>query len=152
MSPDFTKGSVGYTVIERRKKLKPEYTKLSGPQIVELKNQGVEIDNPLDIPVVTYLGDTQYVDFSELDYIVRSKILIVECTFYVEKHVTRAEAGKHMHVNEFVKLLTDLDNKYIVVTHTTQRTSMSEVRKILKDVLPADKFDRIYLLMDKKKD
>ncbi len=36
-----TNGSVGYTIIERRKKLKPEYTKLNGKQIVELKKQGV---------------------------------------------------------------------------------------------------------------
>ena len=36
-----TRGSVGFTVIEKRKKLKPEYTGLKGPQIVELKKQGI---------------------------------------------------------------------------------------------------------------
>ena len=35
-----TRGSVGFTVIEKRKKLKPEYSGLTGPQIVELKKQG----------------------------------------------------------------------------------------------------------------
>jgi len=77
-----SKGSVGYSVIEKRKKLKPEYKGLTGPQIVELKKQGVEIDYPLEIPLVTYLGDTQYVDFSQLKYIAETKILIAECTFY----------------------------------------------------------------------
>src|SRR4030066_320339 len=57
-----SKGSVGFTVIEKRKKLKPEYIGLTGPQIVELKKQGIEIDYPLEFPIVTYLGDTQYVD------------------------------------------------------------------------------------------
>jgi ribonuclease Z len=86
-----SKGSVGYTVIEKRKKIKSEYAKLTGPQIVELKKQGIEIDYPLEIPIVTYLGDTQNVDFSQLNYIVESKILIAECTFYETDHSGRAD-------------------------------------------------------------
>ncbi len=145
-----TKGSVGYTVVERRKKLKPEYTKLGGPQIVELKKQGVEIDYPLEIPIVTYLGDTQYVDFSQLEYIVNSKILIAECTFYEGEHTTRAEAGKHMHIDEFAGLLDKLNNEHTIITHTTQRTPMREIRKILKESLPKDMYDKVVLFMDNR--
>lgn len=144
-----SRGSVGFTVIEKRKKLKTEYTGLTGPQIVELKKQGITIDYPLEFPIVTYLGDTQYIDFSQLDYIVNSKILIAECTFYEGEHTTRAKAGKHMHVDELAMLLNNLDNEYIIITHTTQRTPMHEVRKILKKALPKDKYERITLLMAK---
>jgi ribonuclease Z len=145
-----SKGSVGYSVIEKRKKIKPEYANLTGPQIVELKKQGVEIDYPLEIPIVTYLGDTQYVDFSQLKYIVESKILIAECTFYEGEHTERAEAGRHMHISEFATLMEKLQNEHIVITHTTQRTPMREIRRILKQALPPEKFDRIILLMDKR--
>lgn len=145
-----SRGSVGFSVIERRKKLKPEYIGLAGPQIVELKKKGVEIDHPLEIPIVTYLGDTQYVDFSQLDYIAESKILIAECTFYEDDHTGRAEAGRHMHIDEFVTLLKKLQNQRIIVTHTTQRTPMREIRKILKRALPADKYDKVILFMDRR--
>ena len=145
-----SKGSVGYSVIEKRKKLKPEYIGLTSPQIVKLKKQGIEIDYPLEIPVVTYLGDTQYVDFSQLNYIVESKILIAECTFYEGGHTVRAEAGKHMHIDEFATLLKKLHNEHIIITHTTQRTPMREIRKILKEALPKNKYDRIILLMAKR--
>lgn len=145
-----SKGSVGFSVIEKRKKLKPEYTGLPGPQIVELKKQGIEIDYPLEIPIVSYLGDTQYVDFSQLNYITESKILIAECTFYEDEHTGRAQAGKHMHIEEFTTLLKNLQNEHIVVTHTTLRTPMHEIRKILKNALPKDKYDRITLLMAKR--
>ena len=141
------RGSVGYSVIERRKKLKPEYTQLTGPQIVELKKQGVEIDYPLELPIVTYLGDTQYVDFSQLKYIAESKILIAECTFYETEHTERAEAGRHMHVDEFTTLIEKLQNEHIIITHTTQRTPMREIRRILKETLPAGTYDKIILLM-----
>lgn len=145
-----SRGSVGYSVIEKRKKLKSEYSGLTGKQIVELKKQGIEIDYTLELPIVTYLGDTQYVDYSQLDYIVRSTILIAECTFYEEEHSHRAEAGKHMHIDEFTKLLSKLQNEHIIVTHTTLRTPMREIRKILKDALPKEKYDRITLLMTQR--
>ncbi len=145
-----SKGSVGFSVIEKRKKLKQEYTGLTGPQIVELKKQGIEIDYPLEIPIVSYLGDTQYVDFSQLKYIAESKILIAECTFYEDEHSGRAEAGRHMHIDEFTTLLKNLKNEHIVVTHTTLRTPMREIRKILKNALPKDKYEKVILFMDKR--
>jgi len=144
-----TKGSVGYSVMEKRKKLKPEYISLAGPQIVELKKQGIEIDYPLEIPIVSYLGDTQYVDFSQLDYIATSKILIAECTFYEDKHSGRAEAGKHMHINEFARLLESMNNEHIVITHTTQRTPMKEIRETLKNALTPETYNKVKLLMDR---
>ena len=145
-----SKGSVGYTVIEKRKKIKPEYAQLTGPQIVELKKQGVEIDYPVELPIVTYLGDTQYVDFSELEYIAQSKILIAECTFYKDEHAERAQAGRHMHINEFAALLEKLNNEHVIITHTTQRTPMHEIRKVLREALPTEKLEKIILLMDKR--
>jgi len=143
--------SVGYSVIEKRKKIKPEYAKLTAPQIVELKKQAVQIDYPLEVPIVTYISDTQYVDFSQLDYIVRSKILIAECTFYELDHTGRAEAGKHMHINEFAQLLEKLQNEHIIIAHTTQRTPMREIREILKRTLSPETYDRTILLMDKRR-
>jgi ribonuclease Z len=147
-----SRGSVGFCIIERRKKLKPEYHGLTGPQIVALKKKGVVIDQPLEIPIVTYLGDTQYVDFSQLHYITDSKILIAECTFYEGDHTERAEAGKHMHIDEFVTLLKKLRNQHTLITHTTQRTPMREIRKILRKALPAEKYDKVVLFMDQRPD
>jgi len=140
-------GSVGYSVIEKRKKIKPEYARLTGPQIVELKKQGIEIDYPLEVPIATYFGDTQYVDFSQLKYIAESKILIAECTFYQDEHTGRAEVGRHMHIDEFAALLNKMRNEHIIITHTTRRTPMWEIRRILKEALPAEKYDRVILLM-----
>lgn len=145
-----SRGSVGFCVIEKRKKIKPEYAQLTGPQIVELKKQGIEIDYPIEIPIVTYLGDTKYVDFSQLKYIAESKILIAECTFYETGHTKRAEAGRHIHINEFATLVEKLQNEHIIVTHTTQRTPAYKIRKLLKETLSPEKYDRIILFMDKR--
>jgi len=141
-----SRGSLGFSVIEKRKKLKAEYTELTGPQIVELKKQGIEIDYPLEIPIVSYLGDTEYVDFSQLEYIAGSKILIAECTFYEDEHTGRAKAGKHMHVDELATLLGNMENEHVIITHTTARTPMHEIRKTLKAAMPAGLYKKITIL------
>jgi ribonuclease BN (tRNA processing enzyme) len=56
-----------------------------------------------------------------------------------------------MHIGEFAQLVRKLNNRHIIITHTTQRTPMSQIRKILKDEMPADIYDRIVLLMDKRR-
>ncbi len=146
-----SRGSVGFCVIEKRKKLKPEYTELTGPQIVELKKQGIAIDYPLEIPIVSYLGDTQYVDFAQLDYVAGSKILIAECTFYETDHAGRAQAGRHMHVTELAGLLERMQNEHVIITHLTQRTPVHEVKKMLKKSLPKSLLGRVTILMDKRR-
>lgn len=144
------RGSLGFTVIEKRKKLKPEYTKLDGRQIVELKRQGIEIDYTLEIPIVTYLGDTGYADYDELEYVKNSKILITECTFYIDEHTERAKAGKHLHLNEFRELVSRLNNRYIIITHATQRTSIGQAKRMLKAAVSEQTYKKVIFLMDGK--
>lgn len=143
-----SRGSVGFTIVEKRKKLKEEYLNLNGPQIVELKKQGIQIDNQIEIPLVTYLGDTTLADYASIDYVGKSKILITECTFYLDEHIERAKAGRHIHVDDFAKLVDNMENEYIVVTHLTQRISISQARQILKDKLSKESYDKVLILME----
>ena len=145
-------GSLGFTIIERRKKLKPEYTQLTGPQIVQLKKQGTTVDQVLDIPLVSYLGDTQYADYAALDYVANSRLLLVECTFYEDAHIERAQAGRHLHITEFVRLLGELNNEHVIITHTTQRTGMGQIKKMLRERLPEALAAKTLLLMDTRRD
>jgi len=144
------KGSLGFCVLEKKKKLKEEYTGLSGGEIVALKRKGETIDYPVETPIVTYLGDTQYYNFAKLDFIAKSRILIAECTFVEDEHIERALAGSHMYMSEFLRLLGELDNQYIVVTHLSQRTGIAQARRILKKRLNGRLYEKVVLLMDRK--
>ncbi|MBW8017175.1 MAG: MBL fold metallo-hydrolase [Planctomycetes bacterium] len=143
-------GAVGYSIIEKRKKLKPEYTKLKGPQIVELKKQGIKIDYTLEFPIVSYMGDTSYMDFSKIDYIAKSKILIIECTFFLDEHRDRADAGKHMHIDELAGLIERMQNEHVIVTHLSQRIGIGQAKTILRKSLSAKAYKKTTLLMDRK--
>ncbi|MHC4551502.1 MAG: MBL fold metallo-hydrolase [Planctomycetota bacterium] len=144
-----SRGAVGYCLLETRKKLKKEYHGLSGKQIVELKKQGVDIQDVIEIPLVSYLGDTQYVDYSQIDYISKSKILIAECTFFEDEHTDRAFAGKHMHIDEFAPLIERMENEHVIITHLTHRTSITEAKKTLKERLSEETYKKVMLLMDR---
>ena len=145
-----TRDAVGYAVIETRKKLKPEYDGLSGPELVKLKKQGIAIDNPVEIPLVTYLGDTQYVDFAQLEYIRTSRILIAECTFFEDEHTERADAGRHMHIDEFAPLLERMNNRHIIITHLSRRTGIGQAKQLLRETLTKGTYAKVTVLMDRK--
>jgi ribonuclease Z len=145
---DHCKGSVGYCVLEKRKKIKPEYAKLPGPQIVELKKQGIVIDTVLELPIISYLGDSQYVDYASLPYVVNSRIFVAECTFFDDDHLDRAQAGRHLHVKDLQRFLEVLRSEMIILIHMTQRTGVGEIKRLLRQCLSAEIFDRVTLLME----
>ncbi|OQA00362.1 MAG: ribonuclease Z [Planctomycetes bacterium ADurb.Bin401] len=145
-----SKGSLGFTVLEKKKKLKEEYLGLQGHELVALKKKNITIDYPVETPIATYLGDTRYINFAKYDFIAKSKFLIAECTFVADEHTDRALAGAHMHIDDFLKMLNELDNQYVIVTHLSQRTYIVEAKKMLKEKLSKELFEKTVLLMDRK--
>jgi ribonuclease Z len=145
-----TQGSLGYSIIEKRRKLLPELLGTPGHKLVQIKLKGEPIDHIVEIPIVTYFGDTSYMDFWKHDYIANSKTLIIECTFFIDEHTQRAEAGRHMHVTEFAGLLEKMNNQHVIITHLTQRTGPGEAKALLRKNLPAELYEKVVLLMDRK--
>lgn len=126
---------LGYAVIEIRKKLLEAYQGLLGPQIVELKRQGVEIERRMEVPLVAYCGDTADGDFLDLPHVRDAKLLLLECTFTDPEHVERARAGNHLHVSDLAQILPRLNNERIVLTHLTRRTPLHAAKSALKRVI-----------------
>jgi hypothetical protein len=56
-----------------------------------------------------------------------------------------------MHIGEFAGLIEKLQNEHIIITHATQRTSMQEIHRMLKEALSPEKYDKVTLLMDKRR-
>ncbi len=143
-------GSLGFSVIDVRHKLKEEFLGLSGPEIVQLKTKGVEITHRVEVPLVAYLGDTARANYSALPCVANAKALLIECTFFDPDHVDRARAGKHIHIQDLPALLEGMRNERIIITHVTRRTNMGEARKLLRKALPAETLERISFLMSRE--
>jgi ribonuclease Z len=140
--------SLGYALISVREKLKPEYLQLTGPQIAELRRQGVEIQYRLEVPLVAYLGDTSVGPVFEQPDVVNAEILLTETTFYEPGHKHKAKVGRHLHLDQFVEILPKLKNKHIVLIHVSRRTGVRKARHYLRKRVGKGELERIQFLMD----
>ncbi len=143
--------SLGFVIVDVRRKLKPEFIDKSGPELVALKKQGIEIEYTLEVPLIAYCGDTADGDWVQYDMVRQAKLLILECTFFEADHVKRARAGYHMHVKDVAKIIERLDNPHFLLSHVTRRTAMRHAKRALAKLVTAETYDRVTFLMDRRK-
>ena len=140
--------SLGYALISIREKLKQEYLGRPGPELAAMRKQGVEIQYRLEVPLVAFLGDTSLGPVFEHPDVVNAEILITECTFIDRDHKAKAKAGRHLHVDEFARILPNLKNQHIVVSHVTRRTGIRRAKRVLEKLVGPERMTNVYFLMD----
>jgi ribonuclease Z len=144
-----TTAALGYLVYEQREKLLDKHLGLTSAQIVQLKNQNQRITRSIEVPLVCYLGDLELERLSWTDMMRQAKILIIECTFFEDDHKHRARYGQHVHLDDLLKLLGQLQNEYIVLTHLSRRTDMRQAKQLLNEKLEQSQRDRIRFFMSR---
>jgi ribonuclease Z len=140
--------SLGYSLISVREKLLPQYVGTPGPELVALKERGVEIQYRLEVPLVAYLGDTTMGAVFDHPDVQNAEVLVTECTFFDADHKAKAKAGRHLHVDHLVQAMPRLKNRDIVLVHVSRRTSIGRARGILRRQLGQEGMKRIHFLMD----
>ncbi len=141
--------ALGFSLIERRHKLKAEFTGLTGPQIVELKKKGITIEDRVEVTLLTYPGDTALGRFLDLDFVQQSRTLLLECTFFEPEHRSRAAAGKHIHVDDLPRILEAVPDAEVMLVHLTRRTDLRYAKSTLKRVVTPRDLERISFLMER---
>jgi ribonuclease Z len=139
--------SLGFSVLERRSKLKEEFRDLPQEKLRELRGRGVEITRQMEIPLVAYTGDTSPGEFLVRDEFADAKIMIAECTFFEPDHNDRARTGMHLHIDDIVRMLPVWKAEAIVLVHVSRRTTIHYARERIEKLAGAHA-DRIHLLMD----
>ncbi|MCG8408124.1 MAG: MBL fold metallo-hydrolase [Phycisphaerales bacterium] len=140
--------ALGFCVVDVRRKLKPEFDTKTGPELVELKKQGIEIEYSVEVPLIAFCGDTAEGSWLELEMVRRAKVLILECTFFEAEHIRRARHGYHLHVRDVARIVNTLENDHIVISHVTRRTGIREAKHALAKVVNESTASRITFLMD----
>src|SRR5947209_6796618 len=105
--------SLGYALISVREKLKPEFMGKPGPELAQMRKQGIEIQYRVEVPLVAFMGDTTAGTVFDQPDVQNAEILITEITFFDPDHKQKAKAGKHLHLDSFVEILPKLKNKWI---------------------------------------
>lgn len=140
--------SLGYSLVSIREKLKPELLGKSGPELAQMRKQGIEIQYRIEVPLVAFLGDTTAGPVFDHPDVVNAQVLLTECTFFDPTHKSKAKAGRHLHVDGIAEILPKLNNEWIVVTHVSRRTGIRRSRRILAKKLKDEVMRRVIFLMD----
>lgn len=145
---EHTAPSMGYVVVERRTKLRPEYVNFPQEKLRELKERNIEITRTLEIPLIAYIGDTAPGPHLVRPDVRTAQIIITECTFFEPDHVERAKVGQHMHVNDVAEWLRVVECKHMVLTHISRRTHLGFARDRVRELVGPEKSQRVLFLMD----
>jgi ribonuclease Z len=140
----------GYTIVEKRSKLKQEYVGLPQEKLTELKAAGEEITRWLEIPLVANVFDTGPCPALVREDVRNAQVILTECTFFEPDDRPRAKVGMHLHVNDLVEWLKVCECQAMVVGHVSRRTNLAIAKANLMKILGREKADKVHFLMDGK--
>ncbi len=133
--------SLGFIVWDRRRKLKPEYSLLSGDQIRDIKLAGTDVTYEVRVPLVAYTGDTAPEGLDANPDFYRAKILITEMTFVAPDHrKEKIHKHGHTHLDDIVARRNDFQNEVVICGHFSTRYNDSQIRRWVDKALP-DRLD-----------
>jgi ribonuclease Z len=147
---EHTAPSFGYTVVEKRTKLREQYLDLPQEKLRELKERGVEITRSMEIPLIAYTGDTAPGPHLIREDVRKAQIVIAECTFFEPDHKERAKVGMHMHLDDIAEWLRVLECQHIILIHVSRRTDMQYARKRISEISGTKNAGKVLFLMDYK--
>ncbi|MCK6545314.1 MBL fold metallo-hydrolase [Myxococcota bacterium] len=139
---------IGYTLVKRVRKLKPELVGLSGVEIAERARRGEPVDDVTEREELCFPGDTTIDVLVSEPSVGRARVLLLECTF-VEDRVPakKARSGGHVHLDDLAAHAAHLQNEAILLTHFSRRFRPSEIRAAVDRALPPELRSRVHLLL-----
>lgn len=141
--------SVGYVVWERRKKLKDEFTSLTGEQIRDLAKAGENISYEIRFPKVAYLGDSTAKGLDANPDMLKAEILILELTFVAPEHKKEALSKfGHIHLDDIVERKNIFQNELVIASHFSTRYQNWQIEQAIKQRLPEMLDGRLKLWLD----
>jgi len=139
--------SLGYQFFSRVPKLKPEYLDLPGKEIARRRQQGDALFDHDERLELAYATDTLLHVLDTTPSLLRTRVLILECSFLDErKAVSASRSGGHIHLDELLEKASAFQNEALVLMHFSQMYSPADVHAILKRRCPPELWERIIVM------
>jgi len=129
--------------------LKPQYHGLDSNELVNLKKQGIEIEEILWLPILIHTSDTGAKIFDKVD-LSGFEYLILESTFLLPEHEKIAADRKHLHIKDIVNNLHKITNPNVILTHFSMRYPESTIFSEVKNHFPDINKDKFFLLWENR--
>jgi ribonuclease Z len=131
--------SQGYTVWERRHRLRAEFEGTNGAALADLKRRGIQVDEPHDVALLSFTGDTRVEVLERVPELQQTETLIMETSFLDARiSVDDARTMGHTHLEEVLERRALLPHRDVVFCHVSARYAPAEIEGIVKARLPED--------------
>ena len=125
--------SLSFTIQQKKKKLKAEYSGLAGPKIGGLRKTlgDDQLFDEVTEKLLTYSGDTPVAKDGRYN---GSKILIHESTFLTKDEIGGAESGRNLHssLDEVMEMVAEAKIENLILTHFSSRYSDEEINEAVE--------------------
>jgi ribonuclease Z len=142
--------SRGFTVTEKRRKLKPAFVGLPGEAIRAARERGEELYDYSDVDAFTYIGDSTIETLERNPDIGRSEVLFLEATHLPGTSPEVSARYGHTHLDEIAALYEKrpeiLASPHIVLKHFSMKYGADQIRASL-GALPQELRARVTLLV-----
>ncbi len=140
--------SVGYVIWDRRRKLKPEFQKLTGDQIRDIRLGGTDVTHEVRKPLVCYVGDSSPDGLDGYPPVYEAQILITELTFFRPEHrKEKIHKFGHTHLDDIIERADKFQNELIILGHFSTRCHDVQMKQAVDRRMPAKLRERVELWM-----
>lgn len=143
--------SVGYQFFRRVNKLRPEFRQLEGAEIGRRRRAGEQLFDQQEHLELAYATDTLLRVIDTHPSLLRTRVLILECSFLDErKALSASRAGCHIHLDELLERADEFQNEHLVLMHFSQIYRPQEVHEILERRLPRELWERTHVFAPRR--
>jgi ribonuclease Z len=129
--------SLGYVVVRRVGRLRPDLVGLTGPEIATRRRAGEVVTVFSDRLELAYATDTLVSVLDHSPELYEARVLVLECTFLDDrKSLAAARAGCHIHLDELIERADRFANERVVLMHFSQLYAPDEIAGILDRRVP----------------
>jgi ribonuclease Z len=129
--------SQGYTIWERRHRLRREFQGRSQTELADLRRRGIVLDEPYEAAILSFTGDTRVEVLERVPELREAGTLVIEASF-LDARVTPFEAREmgHIHLDDLLARAELLTAKSVVLHHFSARYASGEPESIVRQRLP----------------
>lgn len=118
-----------------RTHLRADLLGASEEEIVRRRRAGERVSEEQRVPLLTYCADSGPELLERQPEVLRSEVLLLECSFYRPSDRERAANYGHLHLDDLVAAAPHLECRHLVLLHPSRRHRLREVEEILAERL-----------------
>lgn len=143
--------SRGFTVLENRRILRPEYVGLPGAEVHAARLRGEVVADVVPRPALTYVGDSTIETLRRNPHVGASDVLFLEVTHLPGTARSASAQWGHTHLDELIEFARErpeaLASPHIVLKHFSMKYELRDIRKAV-EAMPSELRRRVTVLAD----